>query len=171
MTKINPQEMDSEEEKQFYAWLLEAQAIGLVSNIEYPTGTFELACRASMQVEKQLKTKVKTVDKFLFHPHKYTPDFVFVWHGLVSPFVTLQNTTWADVKGTFNQHGDPKQFSINQKWMYQKFGIYVNKVVPVKLFQKTWVPEICRYTPKQNKTVKKYAGVGTVEDYLGRGLS
>ena len=167
MTEINTLKMDSDEERHFYEWLIEAEKAGLVSDIEYPTGSFELAERASVKVKKQLKTKTKIVDKFLFHPHKYTPDFSFTWLGSNSPFFTMLGTTWVDVKGTFNGHGDPKQFSINQKWMFDKFGLYINKVVPVDLFRKSWVPENCRYSPKMHKPVKKYIGMKTINDFMG----
>ena len=163
---INPTEMDSDEERQFYDWLIEAESVDLVSNIEYHPGSFTLAERASVQIEQQLKTKTKTVEKFLLHPHSYTPDFVFVWHGLFSPFFTRQNCTWVDVKGSFGLHGDSKQFRLNQKWMWARYGIYVNEVVPVKLFKKTWVPESCRWTPKQKKPVKKYVGCKTIDEFV-----
>lgn len=166
-------DFDSDEEWQVYHWLKEAEVHGLAWNIVYQPGPFELSPRASVKVWKQLKTKTKEVDKFLFHPHKYTPDFSFslapdaltgVFEcqllGLYMPEVII------DVKGNFNRFGDPKQFSINQRWMWVKFGIYVEKIVPEKLFKKTWVPEVCRLTPKQRKPVKKYVGVPTIDEFL-----
>lgn len=168
MPEIKPEGMDSDEERHFYSWLLEAEETGIVSDIEYQPRSFELSPRASMKIEKQLKTKTKMVDKFLLHPHKYTTDFSFEWHGMGSPFVMIKGMCWVDVKGTFNKYGDPKQFSINQKWIYQKYGIFINKVVPQKLFLKTFCPEACRYTPKRRDPVKKYIGTGTIHDFIER---
>lgn len=166
-TVIDPASMDSDEERHFYAWLIEAERAGLVSNIEYHSGSFVLADRATMPVEKQLKTKTKTVEKFLLHPHKYTPDFEFIWHGIANPFTAITlNNVFVDVKGSFNKYGDSKQFSINQKWMFAKYGIYVNKCVPEKLFLKTWVPEACRLTPKTRQPVKKYIGCLTINEFV-----
>ena len=68
----------SDEEKQFYAWLIESESNGLISGVEYEPYTWGLSPRVSIQIEKKLKTKTKVVDKFLLHPHGYTPDFVFV---------------------------------------------------------------------------------------------
>lgn len=164
---IDPKTMDSQEERDFYEWLLEAENHGLVSNIAYHGGQFELSGRATIDVQEQMKTKIKMVEKFLLHPHRYEPDFVFVWQGLFNPFTTLQNTTWVDVKGTFGKYGDTKQFRINQKWMFQKFGIYVNEVIPENLFKKTWLPEACRLTPKTRKPVKKYVGCKSIKEYIG----
>lgn len=166
-TVIDPASMDSDEERHFYAWLIEAERSGLVSNIEYHSGSFVLADRATIPVEKQLKTKTKIVEKFLLHPHRYTPDFVFVWHGLFNPFTTFQNTTWVDVKGTGSKYHDQKSFSINRKWVYEKFGIYINQVVPEKLFKKTFLPESCRLTKKTRKPVKKFIGCKTIYEYAG----
>lgn len=163
---------DSDEEKQFHFWLIEAESHGLVKDIFYHYDVFELSPRVAVKYQKQLKTKSKTVERFLFHPHNYTSDFTFVvTDEILHPFFV--NTAYigstsvvVDVKGTFNRFGDPKQFSLNQKWVMDKFGVYVEKVVPVKLFQKTWVPEACRYTPKQKKPVKKYIGVKNISEFI-----
>ena len=163
---IDQKTMDSQEERDFYEWLLEAENHGIISSIQYHSESFELSGRATMKAKKQLKTKTKDIEKFLLHPHRYTPDFVFDWQGMFNPFTTLQNTTWVDVKGTFGKYGDTKQFRINQKWVFSKFGIYINEVVPEKLFAKTWLPEACRLTPKTRKPVKKYLGCRNIEECL-----
>ena len=165
----------SAEEWQVYNWLNEADEYGLVRGIEYQPGPFELSPRVRVKGLKRLKTKSKEIDKFLFHPHKYTPDFGFtvVSDAFKRVFKHPQEGLYGadviiDVKGGFNPFGDPKQFSINQKWMFQKFGLYVEKIVPEKLFKKTWVPEVCRWTEKQHKPVKKYIGVMTVGEFVYR---
>ena len=163
---------DSQEEQDFYAWLLEAQEHGLISNIKYQPETFMLSNRVSLFYEKRLKTKVKECEHFLLHPHFYSPDFYFeIIDGRLNEFFTISKYTsntqvWVDVKGVFNRFGDSKQFSINCKWMFQAYGIYIEKIVPVKLFLKTFVPESCRYTPKKNQPVRKYIGVPTVKQFL-----
>ena len=163
---------DSDEEQQFYQWLIEAQEYGLLTNIKYQPRTFELSPRVAVEYTKQLKTKTKTAEHFLFHPHNYTPDFEFELTGdiltpvfVVSKFMKSCYIT-VDVKGTFNKYGDPKQFSINQKWVYQKNDIYIEKVIPVKLFTKTWCPDACRFTPKKKQPVKKYIEVSTIEEFI-----
>ena len=159
----------SDEEWHVSHWLMEAQGHGLLGEIVYQPDPFVLSERASVTVEKQLKTKTKTADKFLFHPHKYTPDFSFyLKDGFLNRHFNNPIHNWIviDVKGGFNPYGDPKQFSINQKWMYQKYEIYVEKIVPEKLFKKTWVPEICRLSPKLKKPVKKYINVPIISEFL-----
>ena len=166
------EDFDSQEEYQFYEWLKEAEDNNLVSGIVYQPPSIELSERASVQYVKQLKTKTKVCDKFLFHPHSYTPDFYFelttdaLDNVFVNPHLTGKVGVVVDVKGTFNKYGDPKQFSINQKWIYQKYGIYVHKIIPVKLFKKTWCPEVARLTPKRKDPVKKYIDVPVIRQFI-----
>jgi len=57
----------SDEEWQVWNWLKEAEQYRFIKIIQYQPGPFELAPRVSVKVTKQLKTKTKEVDKFLFH--------------------------------------------------------------------------------------------------------
>ena len=140
----------------------------MISDITYQPGPFILSGRASYRVIKKLKTKTKSVDRFLLHPHQYTPDFAFKLSSpiLVDEFHVPLCEIVIDVKGGFNPYGDPKQFMINRKWMWQKYEIFVEKIIPEKLFKKTWVPEICRLSPKQRKPVKKYIGVPVISEFM-----
>jgi len=161
----------SDEEWFFYNWLLEAEKKNLIYGIIYQPKPFLLSNRAVCQYEKKLKTKTKLVEKFLFAKHSYTPDFCFRVRGpLKNSFIHSKflehDVAIVDVKGIFNKYGDPKQFSINQKWMYAKYGLYVEKIVPEKLFKKTWCPDICRYTPKKRQPVKKYINIPNVDQFL-----
>ena len=161
---------DSGEEFFVYHWLKEAEEHNLVSDIDYQPEPFLLSPRASVTIRKELKTKTKMVDLFLFHPHQYTADFSFfvsdkIKHLFVAPKFTSDKIV-IDVKGSFNMFGDPKQFSINQKWCWNKFGVYIEKIVPGKLFKKSWVPDECRFTPKKRQPVKKYVGVKTISEFL-----
>ena len=161
----------SDEELEVYCWLKEAEAYNLVSDIEYQPVSYQLCDRASVQIEKQLKTKIKIVDKFLFHPHVYTADYEFeitpaIYDVFVAPVFAPNSPVVIDVKGSFNPYGDPKQFSINQKLVWEKFEVYVEKIVPEKLFKKSYVPEICRLTPKRREPVKKYIGVPVIGQFV-----
>jgi len=172
---MNRDSFKSDEEWFFFNWLLEAQGAGLIKNIEYQPEPFELSGRVAVKYEKQLKTKSKIVERFLFHPHIYTPDFSFIVESrcLYPYFIDtayIGNTqVIVDVKGKFNKYGDPKQFSINQKWVMSKYGKYVEKIIPEKLFKKTWVPEICRFTPKKKQLVKKYIGSKVFKEFYRKG--
>ena len=161
--------LKSDEERQFAAWLYEALQHGLISDVKYEPESYVLSDRASMIIEKKLKTKTKLVDKFLLGTHVYTSDFEFVilHTPLLTHFVKTEvDRVVVDTKGGFNPHGGDRNFSVNRKWMFQKYGIYVNKVVPKKLFKKTWCPEIYRLAPKTGKPAAIAKGCSNIEEYL-----
>ena len=159
----NGVEFDSNEEIEFYLWCEEAYEAGIITHFTYQPQAFILSERASVYEIKKLKTKKKFVDKFLFHPHKYTPDFEIV----AKEIKALTKTSmfyYVDVKGGFSIYNNHREFSINQKWVYDKFGHYINKVEPLKFFGKTWVPELARYTKTRKDLKKCYIGYNTIED-------
>jgi len=125
--------------------------------------SFKLASKQTIKAEVQLKTKTKIVDKFLLHPHRYTPDFVFYTTNLIERFdhglvPCNGNIVFVDVKGVYagGRHNNSSiTFPISQKWVYAKFGIYINKVVPEKFFRKTFVPKELTIG-KSGKVLKKW---------------
>jgi hypothetical protein len=156
-------EFDSEEELEFYYWVKEALEFGFISKFDYNCVSYDLAPKQTYTVEKQLKTKVKIVEKHLFHNHIYTPDFIIYpdkrWGLLGDTHKLLElngHPIVIDVKGAFQNFDGNRSFSINQKWMYDKHGIYVNKVIPSKFFETTWLPKECRLTKKTKQVRKKY---------------
>lgn len=161
-------EFASDEEKEFYMWCEEAWRHKIIKKFFYQPEPWYLSGKETYYITKQLKTKKKLIERELLKPHKYTMDFMFYTdHNL--PFKKLyQNTgkVHIDVKGSFNKFRGDQEFSINQKWMYDKFDIYVHKVVPKDFFKATWVPEGARYSPKLKKERKVYKGFKTVGEYL-----
>lgn len=160
---------DSDEELEFYCWLKESEKFGLITDIRHEPKTFELSDRATIRFKKHLKTKTKMVDKFILHPHVYTPDFDFFISNdklrALNFFVpNIGGMMVVDVKGGFNKSGD--RFSVNQKWVWFKYGVYVQKIVPFTLFLKTWVPEVCRLTPKRREPALKYVGCKTITEFM-----
>lgn len=174
----NSMSFDSVEEGEFYAWCLEAKEHGFIEDFVYHPEPFKLSERQSTTRTKVYYTKVrrerreKVEEVFLFHPHEYTPDFkLSLSDKWLDKFSTALhhddfNVAWIDVKGTFGMFHDDKSFSINQKWVYQKYGVVVNKVVPKRFFPKTWVPTSARYTDKTGKVRKAYVMCPTIEDVL-----
>ena len=154
---------DSVEEEWFSVWLRIAKKSAMVDGIIYHPSSFQLAPKQTIKEEVQLKTKTKIVDKFLLHPHKYTPDFVFYISNLIERFdhglvPCKDNIVFVDIKGVYagGRHNNSSiTFPISQKWVYAKFGIYINKVVPEKFFRKTFVPRELTIG-KSGKVLKKW---------------
>jgi len=157
------EDFDSDTEFDFYFWCLEAKAVGMIDGWEYHSMKFPLSPKVSVQVEKRLKTKTKLVDKHLLAEHGYEPDFILKHPSsrlteMVPEFGRAKPDEYPDIyidiKPPYSKFSDTKQvFSINQKWVMQRHGVYVHKVVldPVKkksirtktktFFERTWVPD------------------------------
>ena len=139
------------EELDFYYWCEEALSVSLISAFVYQPESFILSRSCSVEKEKQLKTKTKKVKVNLMREHKYTPDFKITrnFNGTFCAILSDINDTgfyYIDTKGEYARNNGHRIFTLNQKWVWQKHGIYINKVVPKEFFQKTWVPERSRYT-------------------------
>lgn len=142
---------------------------------EYHPAPLELAPRAAIPVEVLTAKKrlPKTVEKFLFHPHTYNPDFIIrltergarISHGMLG--IGMPDRSFmVDVKGGFSRHNADEPFAINRKWVYSRYGIYVDKVIPDQLFKATWVPEEARLTRVRREVVKSRAGMLTLEQFM-----
>lgn len=146
-------QFDSPEEREFYWWCEEALDIGLIWSFEFHPKQIELSL------------PVKVGKKSLLRAHTYTPDYLLYSEGTLSPLYPTTELIYVDVKGGFSLYNNHREFSVNQKWIYQKHGVYVNKVVPETFFKQMWVPEKARLTPKTGQIRKKYAECRTVGDY------
>lgn len=157
--------LDSTEEKEFYMWCEEAVEHGVISGFIYQPPSFDLSAK---KVYLGGNSKGKSVNRELLKKHIYTPDFILVGCDTLPLKKKYQNsnTVYIDVKGGFQKHRGGQEFSVNQKWVYDKFTIYVHKVVPEEFFKATWVPEEAKWTPKRTKIQKKYIGVWNARDYL-----
>jgi hypothetical protein len=171
--KIIP--LDSQEEQQFYNWCIELAKYNLIKiwsedNTIYQPPSFPL----SDKVLGENQQNKRTYNKTLLRDHVYTPDFKVTINKYLldklfpnaldkllyttdicdedNQFVTYI----IDIKGTFAKADGGRSFSINQKWVYAIHHVYINKVIPDVLFEKTFVPEVERYTPKTNKLRQKY---------------
>ena len=177
---MNFEDFASTEEWEFYNWLLEVERYGIVSEIEYQPNTFTLSKKVwytenVKYLTKAKKTpKVKIVTRGLLRPCTYTPDFRFDIHNSLIQSI-IKNThampctkTIVDTKGNFagKKNNGAITFPVKQKWLYQTHGLYVEKVIPEKLFKMTFVPEVARLSPKKKQPVKKYIGCKTIIEFI-----
>lgn len=129
---------DSKEEVEFAQWCEEAQRLGVINNYSYHNKVYTLS-------EK---------NKY-FRAHIYTPDFQIEINDKFCHLFPDQ-TMIIDVKGAFAKHDGERSFRINQKWVYDKYGIYIHKVIPKEWFEKYGVPKECRFTEKTKKERECY---------------
>lgn len=150
----------NKEELYFSYYLDELINVGIISGYAYEEEKFDLfeGCTFSYTKVTELKTKTKYEDltKTLLQPCTYTPDFIIIApkaiKGLCGVLDTLGKQPlvasgkdakiYVDVKGVFAGRTNSTQytFPLKQKWMYQRYNIYTNKVVPYKIFKDTFTP-------------------------------
>ena len=158
-------DVDSNEEWYTFAWLVEAHQMGLVGDFEYQPASLPLSPKF-VYTPYAFPGKKPQKEKFLFHPHVYTADFKF------SAFIDTEKALnyftqsfkideksvrkdeatgrmvadiWLDVKGTWMRQNEA--FSINQKLVFEKHGVYINKFIPKQAFQKLGCPHLAVQTP------------------------
>lgn len=168
-------EVDSQEELEFILWLNEAVKLGIVGDFEYQPKSIQLSPSVKYHDSRTGKMKV------LFREHVYTADFVLYIDPKASPNLVHElkkddplkkkdkfEAYYIDIKGSFMSNGSERSFPINQKWVYEKYGIYIHKLVPKDFFMQFGIVEELKWTAKTRKPSKKYAGYPTVNEVVAR---
>ena len=154
----------SDEEIYMSWWLDELVKEGFVESYSYENRTLILMSEVKASWREQMKTGVKEKKHHLFAESTYTPDFEIRWAKKAMGIFTNggpcnkrpyfmgvdYDVTGAscliDVKGDHAMGVGKKNFSqfsfpYKQKMAWLNLGIYVQKVVPIKLFRETFVPQ------------------------------
>lgn len=160
---------DSQEEIDFVIFLEEAKKYKLIKKYIYQPPSYELSPKA---VYYDINGKKKTL-----RAHNYTADFLIypnslfneLNHGLIP---NKDKTFLIDVKGTFNKNGGDRILPIHQKWMFDKYKLFVNKVIPELFFKQANIaPEALRWNKniKKEKVLKKaFKSLDSFPDFLKR---
>jgi hypothetical protein len=196
-------EYASKEELYFSWWIQELIDRNIITSIKYQPKSFILSESVPIQWIEVLKSKTKQKNITLLSEHIYTADFLISWNikvknkifvcleDLISnpkefPFIAQKNKennyfSVIDVKGTFvgKNNSTGITFPLNKKWVFQKYGIYIQKVIPnpsinkegkmipvSALFNKTFVPVRFLATDKSLKERKIKYQYKTVDEYL-----
>ena len=158
--------VDSPEEIDFVNWCCEAVQLSIINDFEYQPASYELADPVQY-IDVNGKTRT------MFQGHKYSPDFNIMFDPqksliLAKEFKITQLqlscnevTAVVDVKGTFNKTA--RSFSVDRKWVWQKFKVYVNEVIPQKFFKICGCPLKSFYTAKTKKARKAFSGFNSLK--------
>lgn len=161
--------MDSTEECDIIEWCIEAAQLGIIQDFEYQPKSIKLFDSVEYVT---FDGKRRT----LLRDHIYSPDFSIIFipetsKTLCKTFkLSLQDMqcksfqVYLDVKGTFQRNDGGRAFSMNQKWVYQKTGIYIVKIVPKDFFKICGCPQSCFATKKTKKPRKAFEGCKSIED-------
>lgn len=161
-------EWESFEELAFLYWAFELKNQGYIKSIRR-SPSFLLSDSMVHDFVVQMKTKSKPASELVMHGHSYTPEFIIEWERKAfdkivchinkqerydTPFIAqtvsadmTKLSSFVEIKPLFDQNNMERLFRINQKWMWQKHGIYVNLIKPQELFKKTFTPSEYLRTP------------------------
>jgi len=146
------------DEEWYYSWYLdELVNIGIINRYMYETNTFTLSKAKSYPLLTIMKTKTKLTERSLLEEHVYTPDFLIEWNEeylnrfyriindetctVKCPYFAVRSTkdgkpyTFIEVKGDFDRNNMTRLFKITQKWLYDKYGLYVDLLKLPTLFK------------------------------------
>lgn len=173
---------DSREETEFYLFLRDALRLKLIESFTYQPKSFLLIPKATEQIKVPYKKKsgYKIIEKVLYQQHSYTADFVFKitdkfleYFPMLKDLVrfTNNNLVYIDIKGAYNRFGGDRQFEVNRKLVYHKYGVHINKIVPEKFFQKLGAApnEIRWMKARKLPTLRKpYIGVLSLDEVVNQ---
>ena len=160
---------DSVEEVDFLEWCCEAASLGIIKDFIYqpePIKLFDAVGYVDANGKK----------KSLLRDHIYSPDFCIIFDPRAFRTLCIQfkvtiaqaslesSRVYLDIKGTFQRNGGDRSFSLNQKWVFQKTGIYISKIVPEKFFEACGCPQACFLSKKLKKPRKIYQGFKTLSE-------
>jgi len=158
--KQRTDQFKSDEELYFSWWLDELKEEKIVSDWKYEDHDYYLSPKMTTTTE---------YGTYKLQEHKYTPDFHIYWSvdrvelcklklGILVSF-PVGGLSLVDVKGGYSNNFNDMRFPLNQKWMMEKLGLYVNKVIPIDGF---------RINSKKQKVLKKclFSETFTPKKYL-----
>lgn len=183
----------SKEELYFSWYLEELQKAGYIDNWG-EAKTYQLGEKVIIRYEEQLKTKTKEKEQTILNGCEYTPDFQIHWNikaenifkhyplqfgdgigtfteliarkKIETPFIIMGLPCLVEIKPNFDQNNMTRLNTINRKWMYQKYGIFVNLVKVPDIFKDTFTPKKFLLTDsgKQNRII--HFNTRTLEEYV-----
>lgn len=162
---------DSQEECDFINWCSEAASLGFITDYEYQPKPFLL-------FDSTTYINIDNKKRVLLRSHEYSPDFMVRFNPQLSRMLSnafkLSSQQFSldsidvflDVKGTFMRNDGGRAFSINQKWVYQKYDIFVQKIVPVDFFKICGCPLKSFISRKTRRARKMFKGYPSIQQQL-----
>jgi len=184
---MEPNKYQSNEELYFSWWCDTLKDKGIIKRYLYESNTFKLSEPKSFIYTKKLVTKVKTLKGSLLDAHEYTPDFIIEWNteydGIFyrdinkvyshkPPYFAMQSKknesvySLFEIKGSFDRNNMTRLFRLNQKWLYDKYDLYVDLLIIPDLFKRTFIPDRWFYTDSGRQPRKINFGVKRFNEYF-----
>jgi hypothetical protein len=182
---------DSLEEVYMQWYINELSEAGIIQNVIYQPAPILLANQEKYTWVEVLKTKNKNRQSIILPGVSYTYDFAFKWGGSFASlfsndfefnpsykkgekkpyFMSQDGISRIDVKGGFAPRGSNlREFEVKRKWLYQKTGLFVQKIIPEKLFKATFTPKrylFCDKLLSRKRTIK--FETRSLDEFLSKG--
>jgi len=185
--RYNPGDLDSNGEVYFSWYLDELKHAGYVEEYTSQPAKYQLTESVKSSYIKELKTKDKLIDTTLLHAHHYTADFEIFWlykalDVFVRPLQEAKNKSapfynhvepiqgdiisTIEIKPIFDQNNMTRLFRINQKWVYDSFGAYIQEIKVQKLFEQSFTPKRYLLTDSGKQARRLKYKPRTLEEFL-----
>lgn len=182
---------DSKEELYFSWYLMELQKNGYIESwarFEEVSDSYNLTEGLIWEYIKPMKRVAdKELEQIILSPSAYTPDFKIFWtpkalgifvsdlnsarstEKIETEFICQDLISIIEVKGTFDM-GNMTRLAINNiKFVYYKFGVYVNMIKVPAIFNKSFTPNRYLLTDKTLKIrTIKYKNVRTIQQFINK---
>lgn len=170
--------IDSDGEIHFIMWMEELKQAGFIKS--YQRGdTIILSNPVANKYEIQSKKLKKTKTENILMGHSYSWDFTIDWseEGLKyfvnrfgekweKPFIiNAKSMSFIESKPDFDYKNMSRLATLNIKWVWEKYGMFIQIVKNIQLFEETFTPKAYLITKTgKDRTVKHT--IRTLEDYL-----
>ena len=164
---------------------MELRTLGYVEEIDFQPSSIEIIPKKKISYVKRLKTKSNVVSKTLLYSLSYTPDFMWRWTEKAKgifyedidsvldnkdvPFLANRlggsSLSIVDTKAAYDRNHSNRAFSVTQKALYEMQGVYVQMIVPDKMFKKTFVPGRYLWTDKKTQLRKINFKFKTISEF------
>jgi hypothetical protein len=179
-------EFDSKEELHFSWYLNELRNAGYINKWDKFENVNDPYPLTEGLAHKYIKPMKRVEDKELYQtilaPSVYTPDFKIWWtpkargifvtdlniyskEKITTPFICQDGISIVETKGTFDMGNMTRLANNNIKFVYQKFGVFINMIKVPTIFKNTFTPDRYLLTYKSFKARK--INYGTKKKYIG----
>lgn len=163
---MEERKLDSNEEIYISWYFDELIKIGVAISAEYQPVSFVLSeAVSSTHIKPMKRVEDKVVSETILNGHLYTADVLVYWdkkykgvifdtiegeskfreNSSMSKFVAQKDNkgeyfSVIEVKPSFDQNNMTRLAIINQKWVWEKHKVFVNIIIPDKIFKQTFAP-------------------------------
>jgi len=186
MERITPNTEGIQSVEELYTayWLEELKDAGYVKEFTLQPAPFKLADAVVYDwikntSTKTIKNRFEEKESNMLEAIEYTADAHVIWDiSAMNLFFTIDKPrdnkckliiahigfsgdaySYIEVKPIFDQQNMEREFKIKQKWIYQKYKIFINLVVPQKFFPHNFTPKMCIDTMIYVKTTNTKRGM------------